>query len=68
MFQGTMRTAFSYVTMLEHEDKPNYNLVKLYLSFDAEDEERIFKSKLKIRNERMARDLLFDTDSNRRNS
>jgi hypothetical protein len=34
--------------------------MKLYLSFDAEDEKRIFDSELKIQNERIARDLLFD--------
>jgi hypothetical protein len=38
MLPGSLRTAFSYITMLEHKDKPDYNLVKLYLSFDLEDE------------------------------
>jgi hypothetical protein len=63
MLPGSMRTAFQYITCLGHEDKPNYNLIKLYLSFDIEDEERIYESKLKITNERVARDIFFDQGS-----
>lgn len=64
MLPGSLRTAFSYITMLEHKEKPDYNLVKLYLSFDSEDEKRIFDSQLIVRNERLARDVLFDVGNN----
>lgn len=69
MLPGSLRTAFSYITMLEHKDKPDYNLVKLYLSFDLEDEQRIFSTQLIIQNERLARDVLFDAgEINRENN
>lgn len=34
MLPGTIRTAFDYISSLSHTDKPDYNLVKLYFSFD----------------------------------
>jgi hypothetical protein len=34
MLPGSLRSAFTYVTMLEHKDRPDYNLMKLYLAFD----------------------------------
>ena len=63
MLPGSLRSAFSYITMLGHKDKPDYNLVKLYLSFDGEDEKRVFSTQLKIHNERLARDVLFDSEN-----
>ena len=45
---------------LNHEDKPNYDLIRLWLAFSVEDEQRAFNSKLKINNKRLARDILYD--------
>lgn len=58
-----MKTAFTYITMLKHEDKPNYNLIKLWLTFSREDEKRAFSSKLVIRNERIASDVLYENQN-----
>ena len=45
----SMATAFTYICQLEHEDKPDYNMIKLLFSFDEEDEQRAFNSKLSIK-------------------
>lgn len=64
MLPGSMRSAFCYITSLSHQDKPDYDLIKLYLSFDHEDEERLRSSKLIIQNERLARDVLYQAANN----
>ena len=33
MLYGSMKTAFKYITTLNHEDKPDYGLVKILLAF-----------------------------------
>ena len=30
----SMKSAFQYIVMLKHEDKPDYNLIKLWLAFN----------------------------------
>ena len=47
----SMATAFSYINQLKHEDKPNYNMIKLWFAFDEEDEQRAFNTKLIIKDE-----------------
>lgn len=32
MLPGSMKTAFTYITQLAHAEKPNYNLIKLFLT------------------------------------
>lgn len=34
----SMATAFTYINQLKHEDKPDYNMIKLWFAFNEEDE------------------------------
>lgn len=52
--------AFQYIILLGHDTKPDYNLVKLWLASTQEEEKNAFTSKLVIKNERMAKDILYD--------
>lgn len=35
---GSLKIAFSYITSLKYKDKPDYNLIKLYLAQDRDEE------------------------------
>ena len=48
---------------MNHEDKPDYSLIKLWLAFSADDEEVAFRSKLNIKNEKLAKDILYENAS-----
>lgn len=37
-----VQTAFKYIMSLKYEDKPNYNLIRLWLTSSKEDEQTIF--------------------------
>lgn len=52
--------AFQYIVLLKHDTKPDYNLIKLWLASSEEEEKQAFTSKLVIKNERMAKDILYD--------
>jgi hypothetical protein len=52
--------AFHYVLNLSHDAKPDYNLIKLWMACSDEDERSIFSTKLVIKNERMAKDILYE--------
>ena len=52
--------AFQYIILLPHDGKPDYNLIKLWFACSPQEEVQVFKSKLQIRNDRAARDLLYD--------
>jgi len=53
-----MATAFTYINQLKHEDKPNYLMIKLWFAFSEREEQRAFKTKLKIKEEFIP--LLYD--------
>ena len=36
--------AFTYILSLNHSDKPNYNLIKLWMATDEEDEKNVFET------------------------
>jgi hypothetical protein len=55
-----LRPAYQYIALLDYDSKPDYNLVKLWLASTKEEEKSAFKSKLKIKNGRMAKDLLYE--------
>jgi len=59
MLPMSMRNAFQYTMQLNHEDKPDYNLIKLWMAFDDQDEQRAFESKLDTTNSKMAKNILF---------
>lgn len=42
--------AFTYIMSLKHVDKPDYNLLKLWLAVDEEDEKRVFESQYAVSN------------------
>ena len=50
--------------MLKHDEKPDYNLIKLWFAFDKKDEDSVFNTKLKIKNLRLAKDILYENGSN----
>jgi serine/threonine protein kinase len=52
--------AFQYVLNLKHDAKPDYNLIKLWMACSYEDERQVFATKLLIKNERMAKDILYE--------
>ena len=60
--KGSMRTAFTYILQLGHEEKPDYQLIKLYMASSDADEACVINSKLLIKNDKMARDILYDHD------
>ena len=39
---SSMKSAFQYIVQLKHTEKPNYELIKLWMSFDEEDEKKVF--------------------------
>ena len=41
-----MKSAFQYVVSLKHEDKPNYELIKLWMAQDEDDEKQVFETNL----------------------
>ena len=43
--------------MLEHDSKPDYNLLKLMMATDEKDEKLAFKNKIIISNKRLANDF-----------
>jgi hypothetical protein len=49
---------------MKHEDKPDYNLIKLWLAFSEEDENRALNSKINIKNEKIAKGILYEYESN----
>lgn len=55
-----MSSAFQYVVQLGHIDKPNYELIKLWMAFDEEDEKKVFDTKLDVNNNRLAKDILYE--------
>jgi hypothetical protein len=52
--------AFQYIIQLEHDSKPDYNLIKLWLASSEDEEKEAFTSKLIIKNQRMAKDILYE--------
>ena len=55
-----MKSAFQYIVQLKHTEKPNYELIKLWMAFDEEDEKMVFQTKLNINNNRLANEILYD--------
>lgn len=41
-----LQTAYKYIMSLKHDDKPNYQLIKLWMSTDEEQEKEIFEPKV----------------------
>ena len=60
----SMKSAFKYIIQMKHEDKPDYNLIKLWLAFSEEDENRALNSKINIKNEKIAKGILYEYESN----
>jgi hypothetical protein len=50
LLYGSMKSAFQYVVSLKHEDKPNYELIKLWMAFDEEDEKKVFDTQIEVNN------------------
>lgn len=50
LLYGSMKSAFQYIISLKHEEKPNYELIKLYMAFDEEYEIKALESKLVTEN------------------
>ena len=44
-----MKSAFQYIVSLKHEDKPNYELIKLWMAFDEDDEKKVFDTNLIVK-------------------
>jgi len=44
---ASMATALTYINELNHSDKPNYQMIKLWFAFNEEDEQKAFRTKLK---------------------
>ena len=60
LLPDSIARAFNYIIQLDHKKKPDYNLIKWYMVFDENDTKRFMKSKLKIENKKVARDILYD--------
>ena len=43
---NSMATAFSYIQEMKFEEKPNYQLIKLWFAFNVEQEQNAFNTKL----------------------
>ena len=56
----SMAPAYRYIISLNYEAKPDYNLVKLQMACSEEDEKLALSSQLVIKNNRMAKDILYD--------
>lgn len=50
---GSMPTAFSYIQGMKHEEKPNYQLIKLWLAFNEKDEQNAFTTNLQTQNSKV---------------
>jgi hypothetical protein len=48
LLPSSMASAFQYIVQLSHESKPDYQLIKLLMTFNPEDEFKVFASKLTI--------------------
>lgn len=55
-----MKSAFQYIVSLKHEDQPNYELIKLWMAFDEDDEKNVFDTNLKVGDQKLADDMLYD--------
>lgn len=51
MMPPQLKLAFKYIQTLQYDEKPNYNLIKLFMSLSSEDEELALSSKLKANNQ-----------------
>ena len=56
-----MSPAFTYIMTLNHTQKPDYNLIKLWIAADQQDENNIFKSRYVIENQKLAKSLLYES-------
>ena len=45
---------------LPSEDKPNYELIKLWMAFDEDDEKKVFDSNLVVNDPKLADNMLFE--------
>ena len=52
--------AFQYVINLSYDAKPDYNLIRLWFASTPAEEKLAFKSKLIIKNNKMANDVLYE--------
>lgn len=64
MLPGGLKSAFSYVNSLKFKEKPDYNLIKLYLAQNLDDEKLAFETELMLKNCAIGRDLLYDQEPN----
>jgi hypothetical protein len=46
MLPGSLKSAFAYIMQLEHGEKPNYDLIKLFFTSTIEEEQQALVSKL----------------------
>lgn len=56
-----MSPAFTYIMTLNHTQKPDYNLIKLWIAADQQDENNIFKKRYVIENQKLAKSLLYES-------
>ena len=55
--------AFQYISNLPYDAKPDYNLIRLWFASNPNEEKLAFKSKLHIKNNKIARDILYDNSA-----
>ena len=60
MLPGSLKSALAYIIQLGHDEKPNYDLIKLFFTSTIEEEQQALVSRLQIENENLARGVLFD--------
>lgn len=53
---------------LKYDEKPNYNLIKLWLATDLQDEKRVFDTQHQIKNKKIAKDILYQNDQYKENN
>lgn len=62
LLPNNLRSAFAYICSLKHKEKPDYNMVKLWLAYNRQDERNVFATEIQIQNLAISRDLLYDQD------